>query len=403
MAENPTDETPSTGPIGAAETRGDVQEAKKKPRKKTSATRFFLRGLAISLPPILTIVILLWLGQGVYDYIIRPINWGVQSTIAIIVDDSKRLDDADLEALPDPPGLPLCGTDYLVLQSENRKKLPPLEPNWHEGIPPLRRVFVIVGKTDHAIPYESYALVVENTAADEMPTTIRGMYMIVATHQHFQGQFLLSTFGFLLAIIVLYFLGRLVTIRIGAWGVRKFESVFVGRLPLVSNVYASVKRVTDFLFSERTIEYNRIVAIEYPRRGIWSLGFVTGESMLEMTATVGEPLVTVLIPTSPMPVTGYTVNLPKSEILDLNVTIDQAFQFCISCGVLVPEHQQVTPQKLQEELARRLTAGSSESAVTRPPVSVDEPATDLSAEVRAETENHSGLPAENRADDGEPA
>ncbi len=74
-----------------------------------------------------------------------------------------------------------------------------------------------------------------------------------------------------------------------------------------------------------------------------------------MTAAAGEPLLSVLVPTSPMPVTGYTINLPKSEVVDLNITIDQAFQFCLSCGVLVPSQQRVTAELLQQELTKRLT------------------------------------------------
>jgi uncharacterized membrane protein len=156
-------------------------------------------------------------------------------------------------------------------------------------------------------------------------------------------------------IILLYFLGRFVTARIGAWVVQKTETTFLAKLPLISHVYSSVKQVTDFFFSERTVEYNRVVALEYPRRGLWSIGFVTSDSMLEMTVAAGEPLVSVLMPTSPMPMTGFTVNVPRSEVIDLNITIDQAFQYCLSCGVLIPEQQKVSPELLQKELARRLT------------------------------------------------
>ena len=152
-------------------------------------------------------------------------------------------------------------------------------------------------------------------------------------------------------------------IRLGAWLIHRFETVVLGRLPIISNVYSSVKQVTDFLFSERQIAYNRVVAIEYPRRGIWSLGFVTGDSLLEMTAAAGTPLVSVLVPTSPMPVTGYTMSIPRSEVLDLNMTIDQAFQFCVSCGVLVPPQQVVTPEFLQQELAKRLIAAGHSGVV----------------------------------------
>ena len=93
-------------------------------------------------------------------------------------------------------------------------------------------------------------------------------------------------------------------------------------------------------------------------------------------------------PSAPMPVTGYTINVPKSEIVDLNVTIDQAFQFCISCGVLVPEHQAVTTESLQKALARRLTIGVDQPAVTRP----TEAQPDVSPEEVAEDIDPKGEP-----------
>ena len=93
------------------------------------------------------------------------------------------------------------------------------------------------------------------------------------------------------------------------------------------------------MFSEREIEYTRVVAVEYPRKGIWSLGMVTGESMLDIRSAANEPVLSVLVPTSPMPFTGFTVTVKKSETVDLNITIDQAFQFIVSCGVVVPPQQ----------------------------------------------------------------
>ncbi len=108
-----------------------------------------------------------------------------------------------------------------------------------------------------------------------------------------------------------------------------------------------MKQVTDFMLSEGDIEYTRVVAVEYPRRGMWSLAFVTGEGLLDIRSAANEPVVTVLIPTSPAPFTGFTVTVKKSEVVDLNITIDQAFQFIVSCGVVVP------PQQLQQVLAAK--------------------------------------------------
>jgi uncharacterized membrane protein len=107
-------------------------------------------------------------------------------------------------------------------------------------------------------------------------------------------------------------------------------------LPLVSNVYSSIKQVTDFLFSGQEMHYTRVVAIEYPRRGIWTLGFITGEAMHDIQSSTDEPVVSAFVPHSPMPFTGFAVTVKKSETVDLNISVDQAIQFVISCGVVIP-------------------------------------------------------------------
>ena len=367
MAHNSTDDVPATGPST-------------KSGKRSAATRFFLRGLSISLPPILTVVIVLWLAEGVNTYIIHSTSVGVEWAIAKVIDSSKPV--KDLHVVEGAPPLQGCGTNYRVnselfdtiAKRRREEGVDAIVPEWL--LTEMDQVYVVIN-VERAIPYADHQFVVRNTTAGEMPRSAVGIYMVIARFRHFRGQLLLSAFAVSILVIVLYFLGQLVTNRLGAWGVRKFESALVGRVPLVSNVYSSVKQVTDFLFTERTIEY--------PRRGIWSLGFVTGESMLEMTTAAGEPLVTILVPTSPMPVTGYTLNVPKNEIVDLNITIDQAFQFCISCGVLVPDNQKVTPESLQKALALRLTGDGEQSVVTRPsedvpPVEMGESAADVDSD-----------------------
>ena len=151
-----------------------------------------------------------------------------------------------------------------------------------------------------------------------------------------------------------------------------FEHRMVFRLPLVRNVYSSVKQVTDFLLTEREeIAYRRAVAIQYPRKGVWSLGLVTGDSMRAIRDAAAEEVLSVLIPSSPMPVTGYTVNIRKSEVIDLEMSVDQAFQFCISCGVVVPPQQLSALTKKQPALENR---GPSEvDSETSPVVISDMP------------------------------
>jgi uncharacterized membrane protein len=85
-----------------------------------------------------------------------------------------------------------------------------------------------------------------------------------------------------------------------------------------------------------------VIAVEYPRKGIWSIGLVTGESMVDIASAANEPVLSVLIPTSPAPFTGYTLTIKRSEAIDLNITIDQAVQFIISCGVVIAPQQMQT-------------------------------------------------------------
>ena len=113
----------------------------------------------------------------------------------------------------------------------------------------------------------------------------------------------------------------------------------------------------------------KVVAVEYPRRGIWSLGFVTGESMLDIRSAANEPVVSVLIPTSPMPATGFTMTVLKSETIDMNITVDQALQFIVSCGVVVPPHQQIRPEAIARQAAQESGSGAigNDSATSSEP------------------------------------
>jgi uncharacterized membrane protein len=213
------------------------------------------------------------------------------------------------------------------------------------------------GKREY-VPLADYELVFNYLRPQPPPTTAIGMYMEVVSVRDVGSSWLLSAGSLSLAIIAMYFLGRFVTARIGNWFVRKIEGVLV-RVPLVRNVYSTVKQVTDFVISDREVEFQRVVALEYPRAGSWTLGFVTGEGMLDCAAHLGEPMVTVLVPTSPVPAGGFTVMVARSGVIDLNLTIDQAVQFVVSCGVLIPPHQATTREALEVEFKKRLAGPGS--------------------------------------------
>jgi uncharacterized membrane protein len=332
---------------------------------------FFLRGLAIVLPTILTVVIVIWILGILNTYIVYPATSAVKWVLAQTLDESIPV--AGLDPLPGGPELEGCGRNYRVtaqtrelfrFEADRRRATSPATPivdaEWLETQPG-----VYVPYRDRAVPYQHFLVVYREYHPDDLPRSATGLYMDYAATRYFGSLFHLSVVAVILIMALLYFLGRFVTARLGHWAISKFESGVLGRLPLIRNVYGSVKQVTDFLFSESQVEYRRVVALEYPRRGSWTLGLVTGDGLLGITAAIGEPCVTVLVPTSPMPMGGFTICVPRSHVLDLDLSVDQAMQFCISCGVLVPPQQRVTPELLREHLEKRLSEGFKTSGTSR--------------------------------------
>ncbi len=335
------------------------------PRSRGSATYFFLRGVAITLPPVLTLLILLWAANGFNTYVIYPINTVVRFALATWKNDIRTAN----QLAPAPAGFPSLsewGRNYLVTRETADEFNDVRETDrlvLNDKLKHSIYVPMALG-TDPGkyVPLADYDLVFKDLRPVPPPTTAIGLYMEIASVRDFPSQILLSALSLSMAIVAMYFLGRFVTARIGTWFVRKLEGVLT-RVPLVRNVYSTVKQVTDFVLSDREVEFQRVVALEYPRAGSWTLGFVTGEGMLDCAAEVREPMVTVLVPTSPVPAGGFTVMVTKSSVIDLNLTIDQAVQFVVSCGVLIPPHQQASGGALEQELQRRLTAAEPISAI----------------------------------------
>lgn len=317
--------------------------------KNVSATRIFLRGLAISLPPILTLLILFWILHGINDFIVQPISWAVRSCIAQAVVPQQTRPVSELVKPEGLPSLPFRERQYLVAPDERKALLEHLqlatpETRERETIvvrEQLKRV-AYVQFDALAVPYADYVEVYDRLGPLKMPKSATGVYMELAATRYFQSLFHLSAVAVVISIVLVYSIGRFVTHRVGAWFVMRVGS-FVTGVPLVGAIYAAVKHVTDFFLAEQDPKYRRVVAVEYPRPGIWSLAFVTGEGMSECVRVAGEPLVNVLIPSAPIPFAGYTMNVKQSELLELNMSLDQAIQYVMSCGVIVPTTISSTP------------------------------------------------------------
>jgi len=152
----------------------------------------------------------------------------------------------------------------------------------------------------------------------------------------------LSIAGFLIALIAVFIVGALLASVVGRAVWRMIEK-FIMNTPLLRRIYPYVKQITDFLLTQDRQEqmFSRVVALEWPRKGVWSIGFVTGSGLKRVVDNVEKEFLTILIPNSPMPVTGYVIMVPKEQTIALDMTVEEAFRFTISAGVITPGSQRV--------------------------------------------------------------
>jgi uncharacterized membrane protein len=155
----------------------------------------------------------------------------------------------------------------------------------------------------------------------------------------------LEAAGFLLALIAVVMLGALLASVVGRTLWRMIEK-FIMNTPFLRQVYPYAKQVTDFLLNQdpemRKKMFSRVVAVEYPKRGIWSVGLVTGTGLTRIVENEKKEFLTVLVPTSPSPITGFVIVIPKEDTIDLAMTIEEAFRFIISGGVITPPATRLT-------------------------------------------------------------
>lgn len=141
--------------------------------------------------------------------------------------------------------------------------------------------------------------------------------------------------GFVIALMVVFAVGLMLASMVGKALWRMVEK-FIMNTPFLRQVYPYVKQVTDFLFAkdEQKKMLSRVVAVEYPRKGIWTLGFVTGRSFKKIRENTQKELLAVLMPTSPTPFTGFVIMVPQDEVIELDIPMEDALRFIISCGVI---------------------------------------------------------------------
>jgi uncharacterized membrane protein len=153
---------------------------------------------------------------------------------------------------------------------------------------------------------------------------------------HIPGFGVLLFFGLLLltGVIAANFFGARL---IGVW-----ENM-LGRIPVVKSIYSSVKQVSDTLLSDSGNAFRKALLVEFPHEGSWSIAFLTGTPAAAVAEQLAEEHLSVYVPTTPNPTSGYFVIVPKSRVRELDMTVDEALKYVISMGVVAPRMHGVPP------------------------------------------------------------
>lgn len=139
--------------------------------------------------------------------------------------------------------------------------------------------------------------------------------------------------GIVLTVILITLVGFMTTNFIGKRLIDLGEQ-FIARIPLVKNVYAAVKQISDAMLSQPDKKYRRVVLIEYPRRGIYTLAFVTGIARGEIQNKTQGNVINIFVPTTPNPTSGFYLMIPESDVIDLVMSVEDAFKLLISGGMI---------------------------------------------------------------------
>lgn len=289
------------------------QPPKRAPRPR-NAKRFFLRGLITVLPAVFTVLILVTAYRFVDQYVTGPVNsvlyWTLENNTLLgwRALRSMGVDPYDHEFLM-PSALPLDLQDELRVSGSESESFREAVAQWRENTEGL-----FVSLEELAIQPQRLRREVTN----RVPPVI----------------------GLVVSILLVFTLGSLAGGFIGSRFVSRAERA-LHVIPVVRSIYPYTKQLVDFFLADRKIEFEAVVSFEYPRHGVWSTGFVTSSGLRTLRETTRRNLVSVFVPSSPMPMTGYTIFVPAEDLIPLPFSVDEALRVIVSGGVLVPLHERM--------------------------------------------------------------
>jgi len=281
--------------------------------KRSRAALFFLRGLVTLLPVVLTVFVIVTVINFVSVYVTGPINrtiyWSLESNgVGWSVLDWMGVD---------PYGKQFFEPDALELELRELREREGFEsPVFQAALANHRDDSVTFLRDFEALAINEEKL--RNALRSKVPPIV----------------------GLGLSLVIVLWLGWLV----GGFFGRRFVSnldKLLSVIPVVRSVYPYAKQLVEFFLSENDLEFDTVVAAPYPSEGLWSIGFVTNKALRTAREVTGQDLVAVFVPSSPMPMTGYTIFVDVARLIPLPISVDEALRVTVSGGVLLPPHEYV--------------------------------------------------------------
>ena len=141
--------------------------------------------------------------------------------------------------------------------------------------------------------------------------------------------------GAILTLLIIFVTGVIATNFFGKRLILVWEAL-LARVPVVKSIYASVKQVSDTLFSDSGNAFRQAVLVQFPRPGVWTIAFVTGKPGGDVANHLSGDYLSVYVPTTPNPTGGYFLMLPRADVVELDMSVDEALKYIISMGVVAP-------------------------------------------------------------------
>ena len=148
--------------------------------------------------------------------------------------------------------------------------------------------------------------------------------------------------GVVLSVLVVLTTGVIMAHFFGQQLLVAWEAI-LNRIPLVRSIYSSVKQLSETLLSSGGQSFRKVLLIEYPRKGLWTLAFQTGTEVGEAQVKTGEEVINVYVPTTPNPTSGFFLMVPRRDVVELEMSVDEGLKMIISMGVVVPKWSKDSP------------------------------------------------------------